>query len=203
MSKYNNQYFFILQSLDKRLPILSPDDDTATKYYASSQLPIGEKPLIFYNGFLEDQLRNKIQPLETPPEILFDGSDILVKDKTREALLDLEISNLAIQPAIYIDHNDVRHEDYLFLTFLELFDCWDRNNSGFFEDEDDEYPMHEVIKYSLNDELLDNTPLTERKLFKIGATTTGFIVVHQSIMSLFKGTGAVLVPIAEYGVSYP
>ena len=62
---------------------------------------------------------------------------------------------------------------------------------------------YELDAYSLNDEILENTPLEARRLFKMGGTTEGLVVVHRSFAKYFRGSGAVLVPIADYGVTYP
>lgn len=205
MSKFDQDYFFVLKERDERLPFMTPDDDTSRKPYTSELLPLHAKPLVFHNGSLEYQQQNRILPSDPPPELLFHGSDILVKDSLRDKLLSLEIPNLAIQPAIYIDHNNKWHEDRWYLTFLERFDCWDRNSSSYRDRdfEPDEEPAYKVRRYSLNDELLERTPIAARRLFKMGGTTMGFVVVHVSIAAHFRLSGAVLVPIAEYGVSYP
>ena len=68
---------------------------------------------------------------------------------------------------------------------------------------DDDLPWFEVYTYSLNDEMLEGIPFQERKLFKMGGTTEGLVSVHRSLAGLFEGSGAVLVPIADYGVKYP
>ncbi len=163
------------------------------------------KPLIFFNGASDFQKSNHIRPSDPAPDILFSGSDVLVKDEVRDKLLPLEIPNLAIQPAIYIDHKNNWHEDYWYLTFTELFDCWDRERSSYRPKpiDFDGVKIYNVRQYSLNDDLLDETPLESRRLFKMGGTLDGFVVVHVSIASWFGLSGAVLVPIAEYGVSFP
>jgi hypothetical protein len=204
MGKFDKEYFFVLKAQNERLPEMTPDDDTAELPYTHKAMPVGSKPFVFYNGSLDWQRANRMSPMNPPPEILFDGSDVLVKDKVREALIRYDIPNLVIQPAIYIDHKDVWHEDYWYLTFTDRLDCWDRKRSTYdSEPLDDDLPWFEVYTYSLNDEVLEAIPLLERKLFKMGGTTTGFVVVHRSFAGFFKGSGAVLVPIADYGVKYP
>lgn len=205
MGKFDSQYFFILRSRDKRMPEMTPDEDTSRKPYTSQILPLHTKPLVFHNGLLDYQQANRISPADPPPDILFDGSDILVKDDLREKLLPLDIPNLAIQPAIYIDHNNKWHEDRWYLTFLELFDCWDRDNSNYRhrDFEPDEEPRYNVRQYSLNDQLLDKTPIEARRLFKMGGTLDGFVVAHASVARYFGLSGATLVPIAEFGVTFP
>jgi hypothetical protein len=144
-------------------------------------------------------------PRDPPPDLLFHGSDILVKDALREKLLSLEIPNVVLQPAIYVDHKDGWHEDYWYTTFLELFDCWDRTASSYRPKpvEIDDVRLYNVREYSLNDELLEKVPLDSRRLFKMGGTLDGDVVVHVSLAENFRLSGAVLIPIAEYGVSFP
>ena len=205
MPKFDNDYFFIHSQPDERIPIMTADKDTGARPYRSSRLPPGEKPLIFHNGYYETQRENRIKPMNPPPEILFSGFNIMVKSDVREALLPYEIPNLSMYPAIYIDHKDVWHEGYWFLTFLEEFDCWDRQNSEFDnEDEDllDEDDGYYVYRYSLNDELLENTPLAARRLFLMGKTMRPVVTVHRSIAHLFKRSGADLVPLTEWGATY-
>lgn len=204
MSKFDQDYFFVLKERDERLPFMTPDDDTSRKPYTSELLPLHTKPLVFHNGSLEYQQQNRIPPSDPPPDLLFHGSDILVNDSLRDKLLSLEIPNLAIQPAIYIDHNNKWHEDRWYLTFLELSDYWSRIDSTY-----DPEPLtlggnrYQIYSYSLDDEKLNKIPIESRRLFKMGGTTDGLLVVHVSIAAHFRLSGAVLVPIAEYGVSYP
>jgi hypothetical protein len=79
------------------------------------------------------------------------------------------------------------------------FDCWDRKHSDYDPDPiDTEPPSYEIARYSLNEQLLNDTPLSERLLFKMGGTTAGKIIVHQSIMKLFQVKGADLVLLEEW-----
>ena len=204
MPKFDNEYFFIRLHDDDRLPRMTADMDTGARPFRTTRLPPGEKPLIFRNGLYETQRENRIKPMNPPPEILFHGYDIMVKSDVREALLPYEIPNLSMYPAIYIDHKDVWHEGYWFLTFLKEFDCWDRQNSKYRKDREpiDEDDGYLVYRYSLNDELLENTPLAARRLFLMGKTSLPRVTVHRSIAHLFKRSGADLVPLTEWGATY-
>ena len=203
MNAFNKEYFFILLPVDESIPRLTPDEDTVAKRYAWTVLPIGGKPLIFYNGAYDWQRDRDIIPRDPPPDVLFDCSYPVVIDRIADALRDWEIPNLALQPAIYIDHKNSWHENYWFLTFTAEFDCWDREHSKYYVDPIDPEPPYGVRRYSLNEELLQKTPLAERRLFKMGGTSMGFIVAHQSIVDLFRVEGVDIVLITDYGVSYP
>ncbi|MCL2549405.1 MAG: hypothetical protein FWE78_00410 [Methanimicrococcus sp.] len=218
MSAFDKEYFFILMPEDESLPFMTPDKDTVTKQYDWEIMPAGLKPLIFYNGVLDFQKGKKIKPISSPPEVLFNGSNLVVIERIADELAELDIPDLAIQPAIYIDHKDDWHENYWFLTFTTRFDCWDRKNSRYDPDPvgpkpplrvvhtysiDNLQPMYGVYTYSFNESLLRKTPLKKRRLFKIGGTTDGFVVVHKSVADLFRVKWVDVVPIADYGVSYP
>lgn len=205
MKTISSEYFLVLYDRNERDPVASPDDDTAAKPFESELLPPFGKPLVFLNGLYDYQKMAGISPIDPPPEVLFCGSDILVKHSIREALLPLKIPELAIQPAIFIDHKGDWHEDYWYLTFLSMLDCWDRATSTYFADtvQMDGIPAHTVYRYALDEKALGKLPLKSRLLFKMGGTSEGHIVAHSSLADLFRKPAAAVVPIADYGVNWP
>ena len=202
MNDLNTEYYFLLQPSDSRHPRLSPDEDTANRSYLNKQVPLGSKPLIFHDGFLELKRQQKVKPLDTPPEVLFETVQPVVKDDIREALLKLDIANLVINPAIYIDHKDEWHENLWYLDCTTMFDCLDRQKSTFLGgyNEEDEEDGLTVLRYSLNNELLAKTPLRERLFFKMGGTDVGYMVAHYSVAKHFGNkSGVVVLPILDFG----
>lgn len=202
MKNYHSEYCFISYKSANNRPILSADTETAALAYTSEALPLSSLPLKFNNGAANN--KNKYLFNEEPPEILFHGSDIAVKAETYKQLTLIEIPNLVLQPAIYIDHNNVHHDSYWFLTFTNKLDCWDRNKSLYapepltgFDD-----IRYEVISYHLDKATLDSIPLAERRLFKMGATTEGWLLVHSSIADFFHKPGVELVPVKDFGVTF-
>jgi hypothetical protein len=200
MNAFNKEYFFIDMSDDERLPYLTPDEDTVNKPYGWEVLPTGSKPLIFHNGSLDWQEERRIRPIDPPPDIMFNGSYPVVCERIANKLWDLDppIPNMAIQPAIYIDHKDKWHENYWFLTFTNVFDCWDRERSSYSSHVLKDPPRYEIFSYSLDESLMEKTPFNERRLFKMGGTTTGMIVVHESLADLFRVKGVNLTRIDEW-----
>jgi hypothetical protein len=199
MGRFDNEYFFISSPHDVRFPELTPDQDTVLKPYEREALPFGQKPLIFTNGNLDQCLEMGERPVDPPPDVLFDGSDLVVRKHIANKLEDMEIPNLAIQPAIYKDHKKKWHEDYWFLTFTKRFDCWDRKLSKFDPDPMDinSTSMYSVYAYVLNEELLQKTPLRERLLFKMGGVLRSPVLAHQSIVGLFRMKGVDVISVAE------
>jgi hypothetical protein len=201
MSKFNKEYFFLNRTDDDRIPILTPDEDTVAKSYSYKVLPMGQKPFIFYTGALDLQRERQIEPAD-PSDVLFSGSDVLVREKIADKLWEeYDIPNLAIQPAIYIDHKNKWHEDFWFLTFTDEFDCWDREHSTY--EPDIGPPDYGLYTYSLNEKLLNDTPLVARLLFKLGGTFDGLLTVHESLADLLRVEGVDIVPITAFGVSCP
>jgi hypothetical protein len=89
------------------------------------------------------------------------------------------------------------------VTFTEEFDCWDRDTSNY-----NPKPLvvagkknYNVRSFSLNVKLLDETPLENRLLFKMGATVDGYVACHKSLAPIFRRekNGAVLKEIVRKG----
>ena len=136
MADIDTQYFLVLcprqDFIDRDLfPSLTPDEDTAELPYSYAKLPLGSKPLKFFNGGKDYVQRMGYTTIRRPPDILFRGSNPLVRGDLRERLLTLDIPHLELQPAIFVDDWDEWHEDYWFMTFTKEFDCWNRKTSDY------------------------------------------------------------------------
>lgn len=203
MTDHNSQYFFIRADNvnNTRLPSLCPDTNTSERRFRYDPEPIGSAPLIFTNGWKEEYLQRGIKDDVT--DVLFDGNNFAVRDRIRRQLLELNVPHLHIHPTIYIDDSGQWHEDYWYLTFSKLLDCWDRETSDYGDDpiEIGGTTLYGVYSYSLNTELLDSIPLSDRLLFKMGGTIQAMEVCHKSIAGIFrsnKGSGTRLQSINDY-----
>jgi hypothetical protein len=203
MTDYNQDYFFIRSDdvANTRLPSLSADTNTRERRFRYEPEPVGSAPLIFSNGWKEEYLKRGVKDDVT--DILFDGNNFMVRDHMREKLLQLDIPNLHIHPAIYIDDRDEWHEDYWYLTFSKLLDCWDRDASDYDDDPvvAGTATLYGIYSYSLDAKVLDAIPLKDRLLFKMGGAVQAMVVCHKSIAGIFRAgekTGARLQGITEY-----
>ena len=205
MEKFDQEYFFIRRTSDPRRPSLVADDNTEERIFNSQDQLSGSAPFVFFNSLKAENIRQKIVGIV--PDILFVGTDLVVKESIREKILLQDIPNLHMHPSIYIDNNENWHEDYWYLNFTQRFDCWDRDLSEY----DDEIApikigtdeFREVFTFSLNDQLLEKTPLSERRLFKMGGTLAATVTCHKSLYSLFNGngngkSGANLICVSDY-----
>lgn len=192
MSDYDSEYYFIRKpKKDPKLPFLVPDKNTEGRRYGFAPQQPGSAPLVFTNGYKEENERDGITGIT--PNILFAGADLVVRTSIRDKLISEDIPHLSIHPAIYIDDKDHWHEDFWYLTFTEDFDCWDRKTSEYDDEDgddlDDDDPV-QVYSYRMNAELLDNIPLANRRLFKMGGELNGYVCCHKTLRSLFSGTDA-------------
>lgn len=201
---YDNDYFFISKrDGDKTLPFLVPDRNTEGTNFEFEVLPFGSPPLVFHNGWKKEYKERNI--VTTTPDILFSGSDLVVRSPIREKLLALELPNVHLQPTVYIDDRDEWHEDYWYLTFPERLDCWDRDSSDYEQDIEPirlgGFELYQVYAYSLDGKLLDTVPTPERLLFKMGGTISANVLCHTSLLPIFSGggkSGAQLTPVPEF-----
>ncbi|MYM96545.1 hypothetical protein [Duganella vulcania] len=200
MHNYDNDYFFLQKAEAEGFPSLTPDEATVERHY-SFEIPSDDlSPFVFFNGARAYQIKTGVDPVKVPPEILFDGTSLVVKTAMRNTLADMNIPGFFMHPIIYTDDGQ-RYEDYWFLAFPDRFDCWDRELSDCSDTviELGGFTLHSVHSYRLNSKILDDTPLQQRLLFKLGGTLDAFIVCHKSIVALFQGlSGAKIVGISDF-----
>ncbi|WOB11336.1 hypothetical protein [Piscinibacter gummiphilus] len=201
MSHFTEQYFIIQADwMNESVPFLRADDTTSMRDYQTEVLPLGA-PLVFTNGNRE---RNKKEGVkDVVANILFEGADIVVKASIREKLLEFDLKNVSLYPAIYIDGDEKWHEDYWYVTFTSKLDCWDRQASQFLGEpvELGGERLHEVLKFELNDKVLNEIPLKDRLLFKMGECMPDHVVAHESLLKVFRGgnlSGVKFVKLSEY-----
>lgn len=198
---YEQQYYILRAAEGDYVPFLGPGDDTVGRNLTSERQPEGSTPLIFRNTEREKNRAQRIMDAVAP--ILFHGTNPVVQTAIREALLERKIPNMFMHPAIYIDDRDNSHEDYWYITFTELFDCWDRALSDISSSyvETDGNKRYDVYEYVFDNEIMGNTPLEQRLLFKMGGTIGSFVFCHESIAGIFRRSmpnGASLVLAADY-----
>lgn len=201
MTDYTAQYFILRRPDGDSVPYLKADPDTLRRTSSYQPHAVGAPPLVFSNGWKERNGEEGVKEEVTP--ILFYATNPVVHTPLREALLDLQLPYVHMHPAVYIDDRDTWHEDYWYVTFSKLFDCWDRALSDISENfvESNGERRYDVYEYVLNEELLDKTPLEQRLLFQMGGTISEFVFCHESIVKLFqkeRPNGAQIIAAADF-----
>lgn len=188
MRNYDDEYFFIEEVEDERLPALLPDSNTEDRTFRFEAQPVGSPPLVFRNGAHDVQRRRRLSPLRPVPDVLFSGANLVVRTKIRDALLGINVPHLSMHPTVYIDEDNKWHEDFWYMTFTQTFDCWDRKSSDY-----KATPLtvggaklYSVYSYRLDADVLDQVPLEQRLLFKMGGTQDGYIVCHTTMTKHFS-----------------
>lgn len=204
LSKYDTEYYFLLKPTERDdLPSLTPDENTATRQFRSNPQPAGSAPLVFFNGARDQQKKMGSQVVAVPPPILFDGANLVIDERVWDRLKDSDIPDMYAHPAVYIHDDGQWHDNYWYIGFSQQFDCWDRETSLYLPD-----PLsfgatvsYTVIDFHLNDSVVEATPLDQRLLFEMGATTTSDLVCHESLLGVFAinaESGAKAVRIDKY-----
>jgi hypothetical protein len=190
MQHDDQDYFFIRPDDDNaRLPYLRPDADTSMRRFRDKAQLAGSAALIFSNALKQDFRNAGIE--DDVADILFEGSNFVVRGHIRERLQQYAIPNMYVHPSTYIDDRGQRHDDYWFVGLTSRFDCWDRTKSTYAPQplEIGDQAFFDMYTYSLNRQLLEATPLENRLLFQMGATQDAMIACHRSIADLFRGNG--------------
>jgi hypothetical protein len=202
LNDYDDDYFILARDSDNdRIPFLTPDTSTAQRRFYYEPIPPGSAPLIFYNGYKNEFREGGIK--EDIADVLFAGSNFVVRDHIRERLLQYPLPGVTIHPAVYIDDENQWHEDFWFVAFESRFDCWDRVRTDYDRD-----PMeiageefYSINKYALDEEVLDRTPLENRLLFQMGGTDVDLAFCHKSLAPLFRqngNSGAAVIALRDY-----
>ncbi|MBB3222025.1 hypothetical protein [Pseudoduganella umbonata] len=202
MDNFDQDYFFLKKDENNsRLPFLVPDVNTSERRFGKIMPLMGSAPLIFENGWKNEFLSSHIK--DDIADVLFDASSCIVRDPIRERLLKLELPNVYFHPAIYVDDQGGWHEDFWYLGLRGFFDCWSRTESTYDDEviEVGDQKLFSIYTYSLDSEIIKNTPLQARLLFRMGGTLDGLVTCHKSIATIFRGngrSGATLQAVVEY-----
>ncbi len=200
MSTYDSQYYFIRFPSNKEgIPSLLADHNTVNRRFEYEQQDEGSPPLVFHNGMKNEYLAAGTS-IAKPHDILFDGTNIVVTTDIHRELLTFNTPDMYTHPTVYIHDDGEWYEDYWYITFEKRFDCWDRENSDYDPEPDGfgDFIYYEVDQFSLNSELLDNTPLNQRLLFKMGGASDAFVTCHESIKHLFDNDGTTLIAVNDW-----
>ncbi|MFC3679362.1 imm11 family protein [Bacterioplanoides pacificum] len=183
MTTYEDQYYLVNKKYDENTLYLKPTKNTAKRDFHLKKIPHGEEPLFFENAYKENDKKNGIsRPLR---KAMMWSTDLLVDGKIKEDLEQYDINGLQLYPAVVIDDNGDYHEDYWFFNIYKELDALDINQSEI-DDYSPSNKYHDVEKFKLKADILDQIKEENRLIFIMPNTDLMTIIAHQKIVDIFN-----------------
>lgn len=205
MIQYEEEYFFIQPSENiKILPYLQPDASTAGRKFEYEEQLIGTPPLVFFNANKDEHRLEGIPCLKDMPPVLFRGNDLLVSTEIRREILALKIDYLSLHPAVYIDDDGDWHEDFWFCTFKERFECLDMEESVTIgsikvnRGTPNEKRRYDVTEHYFDRKIMNDIPLENRLIFKLGGVVDAYITCHKSVKHIFENVATNVISVGDW-----
>lgn len=188
MSCFNDQYYICAIPCGEEQVFAGKNPRTASGRYWYTKQAVGDPPLYFHNSNKE---YNLIDGERWPiTSVLFYMNSFLVNACVYEELKAFVSLGLQFHPAVYIDDDDVWHENFWFLVFHEGLDCWDQGKSEVSSAEvvrsDGSVRLARLKSISLDDNVLGKISEVERLMFVLGGASNHHVLFHQKIVDIFE-----------------
>ncbi|WP_196161094.1 imm11 family protein [Reinekea sp. G2M2-21] len=190
MSKYDHQYYIpFAPNTEDKLFLGVHKSKTGRRHRHFSKLNLAEGPMFYINNYKEEDVKaNSRTPL---PDVFIRQGFMVIPKPFMEFLRYFDIPGLQLFPAVYIDDDDVWHEDLWLVNLYEGLDCIDTKNSDIdynpelWEEGDD----YRVDKPSLSEAVLSQIPEDQRLLLKIKGVTPKHLYCHQRVVDFVREIG--------------
>jgi len=162
------------------------DAETKALRYGTEYLPAG-RAMFFHNTDAEDLRHEGIK--ENIGDIIFNGSNFLIKKEIRDKLLKYPIQGVQYYPAVYTDIEGNNHFDYFFVNIYEDQDwCYiersQLDHRGQKRLDRGDEPGVESIVLDFHKMLL--VPEDERLIFSMGNIDMGKPIIHKKVKDIFE-----------------
>lgn len=88
MNDFNQEYYFVSKPGGRNETLyLTPNEETTVRDYRFARQDPFAPPLVFFNRGKEHKAKQGIQSVRAPPQILFNGSNMLVPERTGHSQL--------------------------------------------------------------------------------------------------------------------
>ena len=183
MTTYEDQYYLVKKKYDENTLYLKPFNKKARMGARFEEIPYGGEPLFFENAYKEKDKQHGIsRPLR---KAMMWSTFLIVNDNIKEDLEQYDINSLQLYPAVVVDDNGDYHENYWYLNIYQGLDVLDVNLSeiGNYNPNDDD---HDVKKFKLKTDILDQIKEENRLIFIFPNTETMTMIAHQKIVDIFN-----------------
>lgn len=192
---YNEKYYFCaVPKGSDRLFVVPNKKRMKSSAYSYLKPKVGSPPF-FFNSSATSVKRNAKAGNKWPiTDALVCDGNVLVNNELWEKIKEFNTGGLAFHPSVFIDDEDVWHENFMFMVFSKKLDCWDRERSVIEEEEErladgTVFPAT-VERFYLDDKVLDKIPENQRLMFKMGGVQNRFVCFHQKIVDIFDQNAA-------------
>ncbi|WP_196161095.1 imm11 family protein [Reinekea sp. G2M2-21] len=187
MSKYDHEYYIPFAPNTEDKLFWGKHKKTVFRYRHFHRLTLSDGPMLFLNDYREEDAKKGVR---TPlPDVFESIGFMLIPKPFMEFLRYFDIPGLQLFPAVYIDDDDVWHEDLWLVNFYEGLDCIDLENSSvkytLWEEGDD----YRVKKPSLSETVLSEIPEDQRLMFKIAKVDNPHLYCHQRVVDFVREIG--------------
>ncbi len=162
------------------------DDETKELKYGSHYLNPA-RPMFFHNPEAADWVRKGMK--ENIGDIIFSGSNFMIKKNVRDRLLKYNIKGIQYYPAVYTDIEGNSHYDYFFVNIYDRKDwCYIERSQldkwGQDDIDDGEEPGVETIVLDFHKMLC--VPEDERLIFCMSNINFGKAFIHKKVKDIFE-----------------
>ncbi|EPJ42950.1 MAG: hypothetical protein OFPII_44340 [Osedax symbiont Rs1] len=187
MEGLDDKYYIISRDGTKDETVSAkPDEETA-------RLPMGVRPIpsgramFFSLGHAEQH--KKLGLGERIGDLIFRGSDFMIKKEVRNKLLKYPIDHIQYYPAVYTEVDGTSHYNYFFVNTTQRKDwCYIERSTldEFAEEMIDEglKPSVETITLDFHKMLL--IPEDERLIFRMSNIDMDKIIIHEKVKDIFE-----------------
>ena len=177
MSDFDQQYYVIFRDskYQKKSNAFDFTRATGARRPSYRRLTVGQNPAFFNSEF---ETRAIGQMLFSLPSIILHKSIV-------GALTNENIWGGQLYPAVYIDAKGKYEEDFFLINMFNELDCWSRTDSVYELEEGDDEDAY-MIKYKLDNEILQNIEEDKRLIFKMGGVDRPLMFLHERIIKAFK-----------------
>ncbi len=181
MNKYNESYYIIFNKYDENTLYLTSLKESDMRDYQYKKLKSGP-PLFFENAYKDkDILSGVSRPIK---KAHLNITYPIISGDIKNSLGDIENDFFQLYPAVIIDEDNYL-EPYWFFNVFKKMDVLDLEQCEI-DDYDPEEDTHDIERYYLSDEKMSQIPEGKRLVFMPKYSDVGHIIVHESIVKVFK-----------------
>ncbi|MGF1743061.1 hypothetical protein L4C34_18745 [Vibrio profundum] len=179
MKSLEEQYYILLDKPNRESFLeLKGIKGAGSRHYTFKKLDYGDGPLFFENALKGNM------PFYLSNVQMDGGIPVVSKDIAKE-IERYNIEGFQLFPSIIISDDGQWHEDFYYFNLYKKVDCVDFFKSEVLGYDPNEMLGHDVVKYHLNNDVLNNINEESRLIIKLDNVFSRSVIVHEKIVNIF------------------